>query len=172
MKNSINSGSHGHGHAFMALLLIGALVVSFLSASTAVAFASSGGGNSASGNAGGGYVGSGSSGGAPSPSGNGNENGGGAGSSGCRVINGPVKFVPTSTTIETQKVKVGSGNSNRPVNTYLIQERTVTAGEYQMTVYTTCACENTHHAEISSSTQVVGTDTRYSPWKTVSTTRE
>ena len=149
----------------MALLLIGALAISLIS-SSAIAAPESGGGSQA--NAGGGSVGSGSAGGGSNP---GNAGGGSTGSGGCRVVNGPVKFVAISTTTETRTIEAGSGNSNRPVNTYLVQERTVTYGENQMTVHTICTCGNTHQTETSKTTVVVGTDTRYSPWHTVSVTR-
>jgi hypothetical protein len=164
MIMKINNNSHWH--AIVALLLIGALAVSLMS-SLALAASQSGGGSQA--NAGGGSVGSGSSGGGSHP---GNAGGGSTGSGGCRVINGPTKFVAISETTETQTVKVGSENSNRPGNIYLVQERTVTYGEYQMTVYTSCTCGNTHQTETSESTVVVGTDTRYSSWRTVSIVRK
>ena len=159
----INNSSHWH--AIMALLLIGALAISLMS-SLALAAPESGGGSQA--NAGGGSVGSGSSGGGSHP---GNAGGGSTGSGGCRVINGPEKFVAISTTTESRTVKVGSENSNRPGNTYLVQERTVTQGEKQMTVHTICTCGNTHQTETTSSTVVTGTDTRYSAWRTVSVTK-
>jgi hypothetical protein len=152
----------GHLQTIVALLLVGVLAIGLLSTSVLAQQASSGGGNGASGNSNGGNGGSGAGGSHPGNA------GGGGGSGGCMVINGPTKFVPTSTTTETQRIQVGSGNSNRPGNTYLIQERTVTSGEYQMTVYTTCTCSNTGQRETTSSTQVVGTDTRYSGWRTVS----
>lgn len=156
----INNNSHWH--AIVALLLIGALAVSLMS-SLALAAPESGGGSIAI-----------SSGGVSINSGShpGNAGGGSTGSGGCRVINGPVKFVAISTTTETRTVKVGSENSNRPGNTYLVQERTVTYGENQMTVHTICTCGNTHQTETSKSTVVVDTDTRYSAWRTVSVKKE
>jgi hypothetical protein len=165
MIMKINNGSYWH--AIAALLFIGALAVGFLSTSTLAASASgstvlSGGGISTSGNAGGDVVVSSASG---MESNHGNQNGGG-GSGGCRVTDGPVTFVPTSTTTETQSIDVGSGNGKKPPKVTMIKERTVTVGENQMTIYTTCTCENTHQTETTSTVQVLGTETRYSPWKT------